>query len=103
MRLNQKVVAKITRFCRNRVTISSSGFSFPRYLLRLITKQIGELYKNNFFIHNFFNVFKQHVLRASILDIILNTWALGNARLKENHSLPSEFSQLLYFSAVGKC
>lgn len=60
-------------------------------------------YTKIFFIHNFFNVLKQHTLRASILDIVLNTWDLGNARLKENHSLPSEFSQLLYFSAVGKC
>lgn len=85
------------------MTISSSGFSFPRYLLRLITRQIGELYKS-FFIHNFFlNVFKPCALRASVLDIVLNTWELGNARLKENHSLPSEFSQLLYFSTVGKC
>lgn len=66
-------------------------------------RKIGELYKS-FFIHNFFfNVFKPCALRASVLDIVLNTWELGNARLKENHSLPSEFSQLLYFSTVGKC
>ena len=60
-------------------------------------------YTKIFFIHNFFNVLKQHTLTASVLDIVLNTWDLGNVRLKENHSLPSEFSQLLYFSAVGKC
>lgn len=66
-------------------------------------RQIDELYKSFFYSQFFFNVFKPRVLRASVLDIVLNTWELGNARLKENHSLPSEFSQLLYFSTVGKC